>query len=215
MSKYERVTSNFDELPINNILVEGENLIWSGKPKKSAFILNKSLMMFPIAVIWFLFDFTFIVSVFRSGTQSWFLLPFFALHLMPVWIWLSNVLTANKRWKNTRYMVTNKRIIISSGFIGAEYQTIYYKDIKNVNLRIGLIDKLLKVGDIYFVTNDMVYSNKNMVNFTAAFLDVENVYEIYPKIQRVVLDIQTDIEYPNNLRPNENDGYKTKYNAKF
>lgn len=132
----------------------------------------------------------------------WFIIPFFALHLMPVWIWLSNVLTAKKNWENTEYYVTDKRIIIESGFIGMNYQTIYYKDIKNVYLRIGVIDKLLKVGDIYFDINQ---------NRTQFFLDLENPYELYTKLQKIVLDIQTDIEFPNNLRPNENNGYNTKY----
>ena len=29
------------------------------------------------------------------------------------------------------------------------------------------------------------------------------------------MDIQTDIEFPNNLRPENNDGYNTKYNCKM
>lgn len=29
------------------------------------------------------------------------------------------------------------------------------------------------------------------------------------------MDIQTDIEYPNNLRPSENNGYKTEYKGKI
>ena len=48
---------------------------------------------------------------------------------------------------------------------------------------------------------------------SSAFLDVENAYDIYSKIQKIVLDIQTDIEYPNALRPDENPGYNTKYNG--
>ena len=74
--------------------------------------------------------------------------------------------------------------------------------LKNVYLRIGVIDRLLKVGDIYFDINQ---------NRTQFFLDLENPYELYTKLQKIVLDIQTDIEFPNNLRPNENNGYNTKY----
>ena len=208
MSKYENMNSEFVPMNLEKIIVEGEEVIWSGKPKKSAFIINKVLTMLPIAIIWLLFDSGFIIAFLSSGETGmlWFIVPFFAFHLMPVWIWLSNVLTANKKWKNTEYAITDKRIIISSGFIGMDYQSIYYKDIENVHLKISVIDKILKVGDIYFDTTDKV---------KPAFLDVENAYEIYPKLQKVVLDIQTDIEFPNNLRPKENDGYNTKYNKKF
>lgn len=190
------------KINVNDVLVNGKSIIWNGKPKKSAYIINKFLTMLPFAIIWLMFDSIFIISFIASGSfmeMLWFIISFFALHLMPVWIWLSNVLTAKKNWENTEYYVTDKRIIIESGFIGMNYQTIYYKDIKNVYLRIGVIDKLLKVGDIYFDINQ---------NRTQFFLDLENPYELYTKLQKIILNIQTDIEFPNNLRPNENNGYK-------
>ncbi len=208
MSKYEQANKNFEKINVNDILVSNESIIWNGKPKKSAYIINKVITMLPIALIWLIFDSTFIISFISLGNfmeMLWFIIPFFALHLMPVWIWLGNVLTAKKNWENTEYYVTNKRIIIVSGFIGMNYQTIFYKDINNVHLRIGIIDKLLKVGDIYFDTSE------NKMQF---FLDLENPYALYTKLQKIVFDIQTDIEFPNNLRPNENNGYNTKYMPK-
>lgn len=208
MSKYEQANKNFEKINVNDILVSNESIIWNGKPKKSAYIINKVITMLPIALIWLIFDSTFIISFISLGNfmeMLWFIIPFFALHLMPVWIWLGNILTAKKNWENTEYYVTNKRIIIVSGFIGMNYQTIFYKDINNVHLRIGIIDKLLKVGDIYFDTSE------NKMQF---FLDLENPYDLYTKLQKIVFDIQTDIEFPNNLRPNENNGYNTKYMLK-
>jgi len=209
MSKYENLNKNVQMIDVNDVLVEGETIIWQGKPKKSAYIFNKLFFMFPIALIWLILDGSILVTFLFSGQASkmfWFIIPFFALHLMPVWIWLGNALTANKNWQNTRYAVTDRRIIIESGFISMNYQSVYYKEITNVNLKVSFIDKLLKVGDIYFTTK---------TGANQAFLDIENAYTIYPKIQKVVLDMQTDIEFPNNLRPKENDGYNTTYNSKF
>lgn len=42
--------------------------------------------------------------------------------------------------------------MIRSGLVGIDYQSVSYKDIQNVDLRVGVADKLLKVGDVYFVT---------------------------------------------------------------
>lgn len=210
MSKYDKYIQYEEELP--NPLTEGEQVLWSAKPKKSAFVINNILTMLPFALIWLLFDSIFIVAFVSSGSPKEMILPiilFFAFHLMPVWIWLGNVLTANKKWKNTKYYVTDKRIIIQTGIIGASYDTIYYKDIKNVSLKVGIIDKLLKVGDIYIDTGSILTSSSKNVMMT--ILDVENPYEIYGKLQKIVLDIQTDIEFPNAYRPNENPGYNTKY----
>lgn len=210
MSKYDKYIQYEEELP--NPLTEGEQVLWSAKPKKSAFVINNILTMLPFALIWLLFDSIFIVAFVSSGSPKEMILPiilFFAFHLMPVWIWLGNVLTANKKWKNTKYYVTDKRIIIQTGIIGASYDTIYYKDIKNVSLKVGIIDKLLKVGDIYIDTGSILTSSSKNVMMT--ILDVENPYEIYGKLQKIVLDIQTDIEFPNAYRPDENLGYNTKY----
>lgn len=215
MSKYNKIMNYGSDLA--NPLVDGEELIWSSKPKKSAYIINQILIMMPFALLWLVFDSFFIIVLIGSGqinSMLFFVIPFFALHLMPVWIWLGNIITSNRKWKNTKYYITDKRIIIQNGLISENFQTIYYKDIKNVNLRIGLIDKLLNVGDIYFDLGH--YSgNQNTSVVRAAFLDIENVREIYPKLQKIVMDIQTDIEYPNALRPNNNPGYDTKYNGKI
>ena len=210
MSKYNKYIQYEEEMP--NPLAEDEQELWSAKPKKSAFIINNIVRMMPVALIWLLFD-SFIIYVFiSSGAIKEMVLPiiiFFAFHLLPVWIWLGNIITASKKWKNTKYYVTDKRIIIQTGIIGASYDTIYYKDIKNVSLKIGVIDKLLKVGDIYIDTGSILTSSSKNVMMT--ILDVENPYEIYGKLQNIVLDIQTDIEFPNAYRPDENPGYNTKY----
>ena len=40
---------------------------------------------------------------------------------------------------------------------------------------------------------------------------LENAPSVYERVQRTVLDIQTDMEYPNALRPEDNPGYGTDY----
>lgn len=202
MSKYNNKNYQF-----TSPLVEGEKVLWDSKPKKNAFILNQILTIMPFALIWLLFDSMFIVAMLSTGELTEFfyiIIPFFVFHLMPVWMWLVNVFTANRKWINTVYYITDKRIIIQSGFIGIDYKTIYFKDIKNVTLSVGFVDKLLGVGDIHF------YLNNN--HGTNSFLDIKNPYEVYPKIQKIVLDMQTDMTYPNALRPEENPGYNTQYN---
>jgi len=188
-----------------------ENLIWMAKPKKNAFILNKVLGMMPLALLWLAFDSFFIAQMAEvGGSMMLFTGIFMLLHLMPVWIWLGNVITANRRWKNTVYYVTDKRILIQTGFVDQELQTVYYKDVRNVNLKIGLVDKLLGVGDIHFDLGDY-YSNQKVRTLTKSFLDVDKPHETYTMIQKIVMDIQSDIEYPNAYRPEENPGYNTRY----
>ena len=202
---YFKMDDNMKHKTIEDILDEDENVLLRLKPKKSAYILNSFLTMLPFVLIWLCFDVGFIVIMAtQANTPSiiWaFIVPFFAVHLMPVWIWLANILKANRNHKNLEYAFTEKRIIIRSGVIGIDFKNIYYSDIEGVNLKVGIIDRLCKVGDIYIQANTQ----------TSVILDIENPYFILSKLQKIVLDIKTDIYFPNNLRPDENDGYKTKY----
>ncbi len=201
---YFKMDDNMNQNQIEDLLDSDESVLLRMKPKKSAFILNSFISMLPIALIWLIFDGFFITMIIITKAPSFIwaiLVPFFAFHLMPVWIWLSKIISANASHKNIEYVFTEKRIIIRSGIVGIDFKNIYYSDIKGVNLRVGLIDKLCKVGDIYIQALEQ----------SAVLNDIENPYFILNKIQKIVLDIKTDIIFPNNLRPKENSGFNTKY----
>lgn len=190
------------------LLASGETVLWRNKPKRSAFIAAKSLTLLPIAVVWLCVDSTLIASAF-SDDSPWFLIPFMLLHLFPVWMWLVSALTAGRRWKNTTYYVTNRRIIIQGGFLAVNETSLFYKDIRNTQVRIGLLDKLFHTGHIVF-DNGVIMSGKNRQQ-GPTLEALENPHEVYNRIQRIILDMQTDMEYPNACRPAENPGYQTNY----
>lgn len=198
--------SGRDLKTIEDVIGSDEQILWSGKPKKRAFLINAFTKMLPIALIWLLFDGAFIGLMIGTMDEipapvKIFMVVFFLFHLMPVWIWLSNVLTANRQHENLEYAFTNKRIIIKSGIIGIDFKNIYYSEIDSVNLRVGLVDRIEKVGDIYIKS----------IGGANVLYDLENPYSLTEKLQKIVVDIKTDIQFPNNLRPAENDGYSTKY----
>ena len=176
--KYEKYEKNYydnydinEEHAIENVLDAGENILWRGKPKKKAFVLNKIFSMLPIAIIWLLFDSVFIFAIIFSDAPAMvyaFIIPFFALHLTPVWIWLGNVLTASRRWKNTEYVITDRRILIKSGFVGIDYQTLNYKNIMDVNINVGFFDRILKTGDISISSSSLPTKGKS----TYCFFDI-------------------------------------------
>lgn len=191
---------------IEDVIGSDEQILWSGKPKKRAFLINAFTKMLPIALIWLLFDGAFIGLMIGTMDEipapvKIFMAVFFLFHLAPVWIWLSHVLTANKQHENLEYAFTQKRIIIKSGIIGIDFKNIYYSEIDSVNLRVGLVDRIEKVGDIYIKS----------IGGANVLYDLENPYTLTEKLQKIVVDIKTDIQFPNNLRPAENDGYSTKY----
>lgn len=203
---YFKVDDESQEFDIDSLIAKDEQKLWWGKPKKSAYIFSNFFKMLPFAVIWLLFD-GFAIGMISANIRSIpvpviiFLCVFFLLHLIPVWMWLYGIITANRRHKNLEYVFTDRRIIIKSGVVGIDIQNIYYTDIESVNVKVNWVDKMLKVGDIYIKSKDKAQ----------VLWDIEKPYGITNRLQKIVLDIKTDINFPNDLRPKTNKGYRTKY----
>lgn len=205
---YFKVDDGMKKNEIEDVLGIDEHILWREKPNKKSYIWSRVLVMLPFALIWLLIDGGALVALFATGTFSDIgflptlgILVFMLFHMTPVWIWLGNIILGAKEHKNIEYAFTEKRIIVRSGIIGIDFKNIYYTDVQSVNLKVGLIDKLFNVGDVYIKANQ-----ESVVLF-----DIKHPYEITTKLQKITLDIKTDIYYPNALRPEENPGYNTKY----
>ena len=194
---------------LEDVLIADEDVLWRGKPKKTPYCLGRYSKLLPFAIIWLLFDGFFIFMILSTGQLNFALIAFFAFHLLPVWKVLVEILTAKKRWETEEYVVTSRRILIQSGLIGTDYATVYYKDISDVRLDVGLAESFFRVGNIILRINGMGYKSGSSLTMAA----IENPKEIYRKVQKIIMDIQTDTYYPNDLRPETNSGYNTKYNG--
>ena len=133
-----------------------------------------------------------------------FTIVFFALHLVPVWLYIASIIRRVGGYKNLQYHLTNKRIIIRNGLIGIDFKIFYYSDISSLSVKVGLWDRMFKVGDLYIQS----------ANQSAVLEDISKPYFYLSKIQKIVQDIKTDMSYPNDLRPETNQGYNTKYQPK-
>ena len=170
-----------------------ETVLWQGKPKKSAFIATKSLSLLPIAALWLAFDLTFIASSFSDESAPLFLLvPFFALHLLPVWLWLGSLLTAKRRYKNTFYYLTNRRVIIREGVFSPREVSLYYKDLRITTARVGILDRPFHVGDIVFHTGTYTHGRYGRRESLYSFEELEDHEAVYERLQRILSDAQSD-----------------------
>ena len=79
---------------------------------------------------------------------------------------------------------------------------------QRIDLHRGLFDQLFNVGDIVITTNQIGRKNMPAVLGINSIANYAEVYQLVKKLQK---DIYSDIMYPNDLRPEENHGYRTKY----
>ena len=190
---------------LQDILFHGERILWTDCPDKLCFFWRSVGKMIPIAIIWLLFDGFFIVAMLATGAARnmwWFLIIFFVIHLAPVWSCIGKFIKAGMEHKNIVYAITDNRIIARNGVIGLDFENINYTDISNIRVDVSIIEKIRQVGSVFISTS----SGKEI-----CLMSVANPYAVYKDLNQVFVDVKTDIEYPNALRPDHNPGYQTQY----
>ena len=185
MTKYEKFNYSADE--VDSIISSDENIIYDLKPKKNLYLVNKVISMVPIMAINLLFDIYMIVSVINNDFFAnifLIILGFIVCRGIVIFLWIRNVSYLNKKWLNTRYYITDKRIIIKNGLVNREYRFVNYYDVVNINLKSNVFEKIFRVGNIYF---DVLGSISDGNNDTA-FLDIENSRDIYDALKKAIGD---------------------------
>lgn len=199
-------------------MMNNERIVWSGRPKKSCFVLEcifNPMLIF--AFIWFMFDFMFISQIFSSDLSEldssvWMFVGFFALHLMPVWIYLGGVIFSFRKLKNTEYAITDRGIYVTSGCFAKQYNFKPFTDLSHVYIHRGIFDQWLGVGDVISECHHYAAvrsGSRHSDNFTIS--DIPDYVEVCNIIKKYQTDIYADTQFPNDYRPQSNHGYNTNY----
>ena len=192
----------------DSIKDDDEEILWTDKPKFVPYAITG--LGFGIgAVIFFILYYVITANSKNSdGTTvefNWFFaaIPF----MFFIWTFFTKIFS----YSNTRYAYSNKRIMMRTGFIGTDFKTIDYDKITDMEVTVNIIERAFNVGSIKF------FSGRTEVNdgVTKKIFDhwesIPNPYEVFKQVKKISVDIKTDYNYPNALRPETNPGYNTKY----
>lgn len=190
-------SNNKQQTSIDNMLRPNETVIKRLKPNKTAFVMSNVLHNLPFTLIWLAFDTLAIIALFAGGGTAvfenflitLFILAFFAVHLTPVWLWLIGVIKSTKSANNAEYILTDQRILIKEGINTIDTHSLNYAEIYSINIRIGYLDSMLKVGDLYITADTQ----------SVVLFDIPNPQEIAKLIQETAKN--QSINYLNNGRP--------------
>ena len=199
------------ENDLKQLVGNNEKIMYEGRPNKKCFLFESIFNpLLPFALIWAIIDFGIIGTVFGQddGEFLGFMIPFFLLHLMPVWLYLGGVLLSFRKYRNTYYIVTDSSVYVSGGVFSKTFDTKPFQEMSRVNLHRGIFDQAFGVGDVIITSNQF---NSNGVTASMKINSISNYTEVYNLIKKLQKDIYTDAMYPNDLRPKENHGYKTEY----
>lgn len=198
------------ENELKQLVGKNEKIMYEGKPNKKCYIFESIFNpLFPFAVLWAIIDFAFIGATLDvNDGMALFVIPFFLLHLMPVWMYLGGLLLTFRRYKNTYYIVTDNGVYVSSGVFSKSFDSKPFQEMSRVNLHRGIFDQVFGVGDIIITTNQL---NSRGVAANMKISSISNYTEVYNLVKKLQTDIYTDSMYPNDMRPKENHGYNTEY----
>lgn len=210
--------NRFDNIPpeFEAIKDRDEQIYWVGQPTLIPFVAS-GIPFLIIGIIWFIISasifggaFIGMGSMMGRGFSAGFLL-FGFLHQFPFFLSIFNFIRLFLVHKNTYYGYSNKRILHRTGFFGIDFKTIDYDKIQNIEVNVNFFERLFNVGSIRFFSGEIVHSDQGSRPSYTVFKAIENPYEVFKKIKETSVDIKTDWNYPNQLRPDENPGYQTKY----
>ncbi len=191
---------------IDKILDANENILWRGKPKYIAYIL-RVLPVTIFGIFWSTFLIPFYWAFFTQKTPP-FVLLILIPHTLVAIILLGSPIWASLVFPYIEYAITNKRIIIKSGFFARNFVTVDYAALADVSVNIGLLGRLTGTGDLCFVSGMGIFTAKTG---KAAISAIESPYEVFKLLKQTYFDIKTDVEFPNKFRPVRNPGYQTDY----
>ena len=94
------------------------------------------------------------------------------------------------KYNKTMYCYTTKRIIMRTGFIGADYQTLDFDAISAMNVRVDFLDKLVKpnTGTVWFASAAAPMVGAGIPGGVSnyAFVCIEKPYDVYKEIKEYI-----------------------------
>ena len=209
------MSSTFDKnlLPeFDSIKDNDEEILWTGKPKFIPYIFSgiaSGIYTIAFGVIWLL-----VMTNINSDNDTNSVPFFWIFGLIPLLQGLYVFLNRLFSYSNTAYAYSNKRVMMRTGFIGTDFKTIDYDKISDIEVTVNVIERMYNVGTIRFFSGRTETDDGSTTKLYDSWSAVEKPYEVFKMVKQTSVDIKTDFNYPNALRPATNPGYKTKYDRK-
>ncbi len=212
---------------IEKVLNKNEKVLWEGSPNFWPFVA-KSFLIAPFGLVFFSFAVFFTINALQMssvfpvfGMSSTITVIFGSIFaLAGISMIFGPPLYAITVHKHTHYAITDKRVLLQKGIIGRDFEIVDFDKITNVEVNVGLFDKILSEssGSILMSTAGSMATyarSGNVMIIPQTLYSVKQPYDVFKFFKKVSHDVKTDMYFPNKYRPNVNLGYKTKYNSKM
>lgn len=125
---------NFD------FLSRDENILYQGRPNFLRMLISNNI--FVLAIMLFILSSILHFMINLNGIFITFTIAMLVISLIPTTF----------IYETTKYIVTNKKIVLESGFFGKDYEMIKFEKIVNTQLDVKPIDYIMGTGNIHLYT---------------------------------------------------------------
>ncbi len=198
-----------DQSLFQNIIDQGETVLWTGHPKFWPFVL-RAIPILIVGALWGAIDYAFFfgTNVINDPGARIFTYPFLALHSFPAWGSVLYAIYLVLSCSRTTYAYSNRRLLLRNGVIAPAYRSLDYDAVKDMNVGVNVLERIFGAGTVTASTGAGTPTSN------LSFCALADPYAVFKAVKQIEVDVKTDWEYPNALRPDENPGYHTKYARK-
>lgn len=190
---------------------DDEDILWTDRPKFIPYAITG--LGFGVGV--FIFVGIYYAMTRNIKNEGGAIVHFSVLFaLIPIALFLFSFLKKIFSYSNTSYAFTNKRVMVRTGFLGTDFKIIDYDKISDIEVTVNFIERTFNVGTIKFFSGRTELNDGITTKLYDRWEAIANPYEVFKQLKKVSVDIKTDFNYPNALRPGTNPGYGTKYKPK-
>jgi len=170
------MNSNLDQ-----ILEDKEQIRWQGGISSKILTLK----LFTLLFILLLFSGAFLGIAQFSQSFAW----------LSFLVCLAFILVAYFSDRVKVFTITDKRIIIKSGLIGTDYNSIYFTEVKTADVSVGLIDKIFSVGTITINTGkiESIGSKQSQIQIVDKLSSIDTPYAVYKILQSTLSSRQESL----------------------
>ena len=179
-----------NETKFNNELLEGEKILWSGKPEEGILFKKADIFLIPFSLLWGGFTIFWEISVLRINAPLFFSLFGIPFVLFGLYLMIGRFFYKKHKKRNTYYAITDQRVLILTALKNKRLKSIFIKNIPTINKNI----KSNGYGSIKFGNSSIFtsmyentglgifgYENKNII----AFYDIREVNEVYKLVNNL------------------------------
>jgi membrane protein YdbS with pleckstrin-like domain len=173
-------------------LKSDEYILWQGKPKFIPFFLGRSISSLIFGIIWvaLLLNFFILPLITHGGPIEMLLILVVVFLIVPFIFFFGPAILA---YKNTGYIITNKRLLTQTGIRVLTKNFFNLEKIQEINVKPRIIDRLFRTGSIYLDVEGQLPIGPSWMMSSSVFIppdiaSIENPYNVQKKLEQAIYD---------------------------